>query len=111
MTPKVRIVRKRVPFRGALFRVVRLVEVCLNIYNRHTRAANRDYLTEIRAQKTRKDTELAEMRRQKVSNDLVLQDLEIEKRRLALGYPATGGTNRASRAGGEGAERAVWDRG
>lgn len=85
----VRIVRKGMNFRQAMFRWLNLVNVCLNIYSRHTRAASHDYLTEIRAEKVRKDTELAEVRKQKLYNELVIQDLKIEAMNKAAGHPVT----------------------
>jgi hypothetical protein len=84
---------------------LRVAEVGLNIYNRHTRAANRDYLTEIRAEKVRKDTQVAEMRRQKLHNDLVLGDLRIQELNMKLGNHVP----REPRPGAEKEGAADWD--
>lgn len=83
---KIRIARNRVSFRNATWRLLNVLDVCLKIYMRHTRAANRDYLTELRAEKIRKDMEVAEMRKQKLANDLVLQDQKIEENNRRMGF-------------------------
>ena len=105
MTPKIRIQRNRVGFRNASFRMLRLAHVFLNIYHRHSRAADRDYITEIRAEKVRKDTEVAEMRRQKLHNDLVIGDLRIQELNMKLGNHVP----REAPAGGREEGAADWD--
>lgn len=106
MTQRVRIMRNRVGFRNATFRLLRLAQVMLNIYQRHSRAADRDYLTEVRAEKVRKDTEVAEMRRQKLHNDLVIGDLRIQELNMKLGNRVP----RERRPQEEDGEVADWDR-
>lgn len=83
---KVRIARNRVNFRQSLFRALNVLNVCLGIYQRHTRAASHDYITELRAEKIRMEMQVAEMRRQKLANDLVLQDQKIEENNRRMGY-------------------------
>lgn len=83
---KVRIARNRVNSRQALMRFLRLVQVLLGIYQKHTRAADHNYIVEARHAKVLKDTEVAEYRKRKLMNDLVIQDLKIEQLNKELGH-------------------------
>lgn len=87
MTPRVRIRRNRVPFRDAIWRLNKFFGVFLSIWLRERNAATRDQMDQVRMEKIRKDTELAEMRRQKLANELVIQDLKIEKMNSEAGHP------------------------
>lgn len=89
MPKKIRIQRNTLNFRQASMKFVRLVEVCLGIYVKHAAMTEQMKATiqQARTEKIRKDTELAEMRRQKVCNDLVIQDLKIEELNRKAGHP------------------------
>lgn len=54
---------------------------------RYAGATYRDRLEEAKLQKVQTDAQLSEMRRQKVANELVLQDLKIEQKKRDLGIP------------------------
>lgn len=87
MTRRVRIVRKRVSFPDAFLRVMKLVRVCMGITQKRIDEGVRDYVVQQRVDLIHKQTEVAEMRKRKLSNDLVLQDLKIEDMKMKLGYP------------------------
>lgn len=91
MPRKIRIQRNTLNFRQASMKFVRLVEVCLGIYVKHAAEADQGkaLILAARTAKVRKDTELAEMRRRHVMNQLVLDDLAIEKKAREIGvqYP------------------------
>lgn len=86
MTPRVRIRRNRVPFRDAIWRLNKFFGVFVGIWLREHEAETRDRLEQVRMEKIRKDIELAEMRRQKLMNELVLQDQKIEKNNREMGF-------------------------
>lgn len=85
---KVRIARNRVGFADALVRLGRLVNVCAKVfYVRPRQLEQRALLDVLRGEAIRKRIELDEMRRQKLANELVLQDLKIEQKNSELGHP------------------------
>lgn len=86
MTPRVRIRRNRVPFRDAIWRLNKFFGVFVGIWLRERNAATRDQMDQVRMEKIRKDTEVAEMRRQKLMNELVLQDQKIEENNRKMGF-------------------------
>jgi len=77
--------RKPRGFTYNVFAFSNLVNMFLKMWLRDYNQAEHDYLTEIRADKLRKDIEVLEMRRQKLMNDLVLQDGKILQQNLELG--------------------------
>lgn len=88
MATRVRIVRRSVSFLDALTRLGRLVSVCTKVFYTKPRQLEARALADmLRAEKVRKDIEVAEMRRQKLANELVLQDLTIEQKNSELGHP------------------------
>lgn len=88
MTTRVRIARNRVGFTDALMRLGRLVNVCTKVFYIKPRQLEARALADVlRSEKIRKDIEVAEMRRQKLANELVLQDLKIEQMNSELGHP------------------------
>ncbi len=88
MPPRVRIVRKRVSFPDALFRLNNLFLVLARVFwLQPQRYAERARLDELRAEKLKHDMQVNEMRRQKLCNDLVIQDLKIEQLNNELGHP------------------------
>jgi hypothetical protein len=87
MANKVRILRNRVPFRDAVWRLNKLLFVFLGIWARAQQAEERAHMEALRCEKIRKDMEVAEMRRQKLMNELVIQDLKIEELNIKAGHP------------------------
>lgn len=88
MTRKVRIVRKTVSFRQSVWRFNNLLRVLLNVfYVKPLQEQERMRLDLLRSEKIRKDLEVAEMRRQKLANELVIQDLKIEALNKQAGHP------------------------
>lgn len=87
---KIRIARNKVGLRNALFRFNKLIFAVLDLtIVKPSLRAEQERLAFVRLAKVRKDTEVQEMRRQKLCNDLVLQDLKIEEKKRELGEGST----------------------
>lgn len=94
MAPRVRIVRKRVSFASAVWRLDRLFLALAKAFWIHPQQMQermqmeeaRTALLRKQAEVAAKNMELAEMRKRKLMNELVLQDQKIEENNRRMGF-------------------------